>query len=66
MRRDLKDWEEQRTGKGEGKGTGPGFSNSVGFIWSIIPGTRKESMNMESKFCSVIKREPLGVRIRHT
>ena len=59
-------WRERERKGREGERERAGFSNSIVFVWSIIPGTRKESMNMESKVCSVIKSEPLGVRILHT
>lgn len=41
-------------------------TTAIWFICSIIPGTRKQSMNMESRFCSVLKSGPVVARICHT
>lgn len=58
MRKDLKDREEQRRSRREKvKGNGAWVSTMAFlFIYSIIPRTRKQSMNLESKICRVLKR----------
>lgn len=58
MRKDLKCREEQRrSGREKVKGNGARVSTMESlFIYSIIPRTRKQSMNLESKIYRVIKR----------
>ena len=56
MRKDLKYREEQKRSRREKvKGNGAWVSTmEFLFIYSIIPRTRKQSMNLESKICRVI------------
>lgn len=63
MRKDLKDREEQRrSGREKVKGNGVWVSTmEILFIYSFIPRTRKQSMNLESKMCRVIKRCTFGL-----
>lgn len=57
MRKDLKDREEQRrSGREKVKGNGTRVSTmEFLFIYSILPRTMKQSMNLESKICQVIE-----------